>query len=127
MPREGDLFVQTDLAASLQFMADEERAAAPRGRSAGLAAARDAFYRGDLAQKIVRYHREHGGLLTAEDLARYRSPIEPPARVDFNGVEVLSCGPWCQGPVLLQMLALLGGETSSRSPQPAGLSPRHGR
>jgi len=109
-PREGDLFVQTDLAASLQFMADEERAAAPRGRAAGLAAARDAFYRGDLAQKIVRYHREHGGLLTAEDLARYRSPIEPPARVDFNGVEVLSCGPWCQGPVLLQMLAVLAGE-----------------
>src|SRR6185436_15425828 len=48
-PREGERFVQTDLARSIQFMADEERAAAPRGRAAGLAAARDAFYRGDLA------------------------------------------------------------------------------
>ena len=109
-PREGELFVQTDLAASLQFMADEERAAAPRGRAAGLAAARDAFYRGDLAQKIVAYHRDNGGLLTAEDLARYRSPIEPPVGVTFRGLEVVSCGAWCQGPVLLQMLALLEGE-----------------
>ena len=109
-PREGELFVQTDLAASLQFMADEERAAAPRGRAAGLAAARDAFYRGDLARKIVAYHRDNGGLLTAEDLARYRSPIEPPVGVTFRGLEVVSCGAWCQGPVLLQMLALLEGE-----------------
>ena len=109
-PREGELFVQRDLAASLQFMADEERAAAPRGRAAGLAAARDAFYRGDLAQKIVAYHRDNGGLLTAEDLARYRSPVEPPVGVTFRGLEVVSCGAWCQGPVLLQMLALLEGE-----------------
>jgi gamma-glutamyltranspeptidase/glutathione hydrolase len=109
-PREGELFVQSDLAASLQHMADEERAAAGRGRAAGLAAARDAFYRGDLAQAIGKYHRENGGLLTTDDLARYRSAIEPPVRVDFRGTEVLSCGAWCQGPVLLQMLATLDGE-----------------
>src|SRR5262247_1352591 len=48
-PREGELFVQTDLARSLQFMADQERAASRGGRVAGLHAARDAFYRGDLA------------------------------------------------------------------------------
>ena len=81
-PREGELFVQADLARSLTFMADEERAAAKRGRAAGLAAARDAFYRGDLAAAMVRYHREHGGWLTAEDLAEYRSAIEPPVRDD---------------------------------------------
>ena len=106
-PREGERFVQTDLARSLQFMADEERAASGRGRAAGLAAARAAFYRGDLAQAMVRYHREHGGWLTAEDLATYRSDIEAPVRTTFRGTEVFSCGPWCQGPVLLQMLALL--------------------
>jgi gamma-glutamyltranspeptidase/glutathione hydrolase len=109
-PREGELFVQTDLARSLTFMADEERAASRRGRAAGLAAARDAFYRGDLAAAMARYHREHGGWLTAEDLAEYRSTIEPPVRTTFHGVEVMSCGPWCQGPVLLQMLALLDGD-----------------
>jgi gamma-glutamyltranspeptidase/glutathione hydrolase len=108
-PREGERFVQTDLARSIQFMVDEERAAAPRGRAAGLAAARDAFYRGDLAQAMARYHRENGGWLTAEDLADFRPEIEPPLRADFHGTEVLTCGPWCQGPVLLQMLALLEG------------------
>ena len=56
-PREGELFVQTDLAGSLQYMVDEERAASHGGREASLAAARDAFYRGDLAAAMVRYHK----------------------------------------------------------------------
>jgi gamma-glutamyltranspeptidase/glutathione hydrolase len=108
-PREGELFVQTDLARSIQFMADEERAAGRRGRAAGLQAARDAFYRGDLAAAMVRYHRDNGGWLTADDLASYRSEITPPVRTTFGGSEVLSCGPWCQGPALLQMLSMLEG------------------
>jgi len=108
-PREGELFVQTDLAAALQYMADEEKAAAGRGRRAGLQAARDAFYRGDLAAAITAYHRENGGWLEAEDLADYRSPIETPVTVRFHDLEVLSCGPWCQGPTLLQMLKILQG------------------
>jgi gamma-glutamyltranspeptidase/glutathione hydrolase len=103
-PQEGDLFVQADLARSLQFMADEERAALARGadRLGGLAAARDAFYRGDLAAAMARFYAENGGWLTREDLAEYRSAIEPPVRRDIHGTEVYSCGPWCQGPVLLQ-------------------------
>lgn len=109
-PRAGELLVQADLAASLQYMVDEERSAGRRSREAGLAAARDAFYRGDLAAAIVRYHAEHGGWLTADDLAGYRSEIETPQRVTWGDTEVLSCGPWCQGPVLLQMLALLDGQ-----------------
>jgi gamma-glutamyltranspeptidase / glutathione hydrolase len=106
-PREGELFVQTDLARSLQYMVDEERAASRRGREAGLAAAREAFYRGDLAAAMVRYHEDNGGWLSREDLASYRSEIEPPLRRTFRGIEVMTCGPWCQGPVLLQMLSLL--------------------
>jgi gamma-glutamyltranspeptidase/glutathione hydrolase len=108
-PREGELFVQTDLARSLQYMADEERAAGRDGRAAGLAAARDAFYRGDLAATMARYHEDNGGWLRREDLAAYRSEIEAPLRREFRGTEVLTCGPWCQGPVLLQMLSLLEG------------------
>jgi gamma-glutamyltranspeptidase/glutathione hydrolase len=56
---------------------------------------------------MARYHHENGGWLTADDLAEYRSEIEAPARTTFHGTEVLACGPWCQGPALLQMLALL--------------------
>ena len=110
-PREGDLFVQEDLARSLQFMADEERAALARGgsRQAGLDAARDAFYRGDLAVAMARFYAENGGWLTREDLAEYRSAVEPPVRRVVHGTEVYSCGPWCQGPVLLQFLAVLEG------------------
>jgi gamma-glutamyltranspeptidase/glutathione hydrolase len=106
-PAVGELFVQTDLGRSLQYMVDEETAAAGEGRGAGLQAARDAFYRGDLAAAMVKYHRENGGLLREEDLAEYSSAVEPPLKVTFAGVDVYSCGPWCQGPVLLQMLKLL--------------------
>ena len=109
-PREGELFVQTDLARSLQFMVDEERAASSNGRVAGLRAARDAFYRGDLAVAMTRYHEEHGGWLTMQDLDEYRSEIERPLSIRFRDVEVLTCGPWCQGPVLLQMLSLLASD-----------------
>ena len=108
-PEVGEIFVQDDLARTLQFMADEEKAAARHGRDAGLRAARDAFYRGDIADAIVRYHQENGGLLGAEDLAEFKVGIEPPVRIGFAGVDVYACGPWCQGPVLLQALRLLDG------------------
>src|SRR5215470_1200279 len=109
VPEAGEVFRQTDLGASLQYMADEEHAAASRGREAGLEAARDAFYRGDIARKIVAFMKQEGGLLSAEDLAGYRSPVGPPERRRFGDLEVFTCGAWCQGPVLLQTLALLEG------------------
>lgn len=105
-PAAGDVFVQADLARSLQYMADEERAAGG-DRAAGLAAARAAFYRGDIAAAIVRYHRENDGLLTEDDLASFRVAVEPPERVSVAGTDVYACGPWCQGPALLQALRLL--------------------
>jgi len=105
--REGDRLVQADLGRTIQYMADQEKAASGKGREAGLTAARDAFYRGDIGQTIARYHRENGGLLTMEDLAEYRSEIEQPLSYSFKGTEVMSCGAWCQGPVLLQMLSML--------------------
>ena len=109
-PREGERFVQADLAASIQHMVDEEAAAAARGgREAGLVAARDAFYRGDLARAMARYHEENGGWLTMEDLAEYESAIEEPVVARLGEVEVYTCGPWCQGPVLAQMVSLLDG------------------
>ena len=105
-PAVGDLFVQADLGRSLQHMADEERAV--RGdRACGLAAARAAFYRGDIAAAITRFHRENGGLLAADDLASFSVAVEPPQRVAVAGVDVYACGPWCQGPALLQALRLL--------------------
>jgi gamma-glutamyltranspeptidase/glutathione hydrolase len=109
VPKAGDIFRQSDLGASLQYMIDEEKAAAGRGREAGLEAARGAFYRGDIARQIVAFIKEQGGLLSAEDLAEYHSPVDPPERRRFGDLEVFTCGAWCQGPVLLQTLALLEG------------------
>jgi gamma-glutamyltranspeptidase/glutathione hydrolase len=105
----GDRLIQTDLAATLQFMADEERAQAAAGRRAGLAAARAAFYRGDIARAIAGYHRDNGGWLTRQDLSDYQVRFEQPVRSRFRDAEVYTCGPWCQGPVLGQILALLEG------------------
>ncbi len=105
-PEVGERFIQSDLARSLQYMADEERAAAGRGRLAGLAAAHAAFYRGDIAREIAGFMAREGGYLTMADLAAYRSRIEPAVRRMWRGHEVLTCGPWCQGPALLEALLL---------------------
>jgi gamma-glutamyltranspeptidase/glutathione hydrolase len=109
-PRAGQRFFQTDLAASIQYMADEDSAAARKGgRLAGLAAARAAFYRGDIAQKIVAYHKENDGWLREDDLAEFRVDVETPLSARFGDVTVFGCRPWCQGPVLLQTLKILDG------------------
>ena len=69
-PKVGEVFVQKDLAATMQYMVDQEAAVASKqGREAGLEAARAAFYRGDIAQKIVKFQKENGGFLSAADLA----------------------------------------------------------
>jgi len=107
LPRAGEVFVQADLGRTLQYMADEETAAASRGRDAGLAAARDAFYRGDIAAAIDRFNRKNDGWLRADDLAGFHAEIEDPVSVEFAGTRVYACGPWCQGPVLPQALNLL--------------------
>lgn len=109
VPAVGELFVQSDLARSIQYMIDEERAALGRGgdRQAGLQAARDAFYRGDLGRVITAYHAEHGGWLTMKDLADYQVTLEAPASTRWGELQVHTCGFWCQGPSLLQAVNLL--------------------
>lgn len=105
-PRVGERFVQSDLAASLQYMADQETATAG-SRVRKLQAARDAFYQGDIASKIVAFHQENGGLLTAADLAGYAPTIEAPLSTRYGDMDVYACNFWCQGPALLQALNIL--------------------
>ncbi len=108
-PEVGDVFVQEALSDTLQYMADEEAAHRGDGRAAGLKAARDAFYVGDIARKIADYHRENGGWVSREDLAAYDVRLEPTVTTRFHGVELHACGPWSQGPVLPQTLNVLAG------------------
>ena len=76
VPRSGEKFVQSDLARTLQYMADQDLAAGS-DRAAGLRAAHDAFYRGDIAREIVRFQKQEGGYLSMDDLAEYHSPVGP--------------------------------------------------
>jgi gamma-glutamyltranspeptidase/glutathione hydrolase len=108
-PKVGDLFVQSDLGRTIQYMADQEKAHAGKGRVAGLHAARDAFYRGDIASLIAKYHRENGGWVTMQDLADYRVTFETPLTTRYADIDLYTCGPWCQGPVLAQALNIVSG------------------
>ena len=104
-PPVGAKFLQPDLARTIQYMIDQERSAS--GRLDGLQAARDAFYRGDIARQIVAFQRAEGGYLSMSDMARYRSALEPPPRRRWRGHELIVCGPWCQGPALLEAALLI--------------------
>jgi gamma-glutamyltranspeptidase / glutathione hydrolase len=109
VPEVGKLFVQDDLGKSIQYMADQEATRSKNGRAEGLQAARDAFYRGDITAAILKFHGENGGLLTAEDFSEFRVAIEPPVQARFGKIDVYGCGPWCQGPMMLQALSVLDG------------------
>ena len=103
----GQLFVQSELAATIKEMVAAERRARKRGRVGAIQAARDAFYKGDIARRIADYHAREGGLLTYEDLAEFHAEVSPALTTTFHDYEVASCGFWCQGPVFLQMLNLI--------------------
>jgi gamma-glutamyltranspeptidase/glutathione hydrolase len=106
--RMGELLVQRELADTLaRMVAAEKRAGGTR--AAGVRAARDEFYRGETARRIVEFHRAHEGPLTAADLADFSVEVAPALRTRFGGLEVVACGFWCQGPVLLQIVNMLDG------------------
>jgi gamma-glutamyltranspeptidase/glutathione hydrolase len=109
LPEVGDIFCNGDLARTFERLLQAERAAASQGRAAGLKAARDCFYRGDIAQEIVGFVQRHGGLLELDDLATFATKVEKPVSLTYGGYEVFKCGPWSQGPVFLQQLRLLAG------------------
>jgi len=103
-PRVGERFVQPALAATLQRLADADRAG---DRRSGIAAARERFYRGDVAAQIGAFSERCGGLLRASDLAGYRARLEPPLSTTFAGRDILGQGAWTQGPILMQALGML--------------------
>jgi len=108
-PAVGEVFVQADLGRTLRYMADEERRGRRKGRKAGLKAARDAFYRGDIAQAVAKFITQEGGLMRYEDFARFQVNFEPTVRTRFNDITLHACGPWSQGPTLPMALNILKG------------------
>src|SRR5215469_13171594 len=106
IPAEGSLIRNPALAAMFSHLAAAERACAG-DRKAGLRAVFDEFYRGEIAAAIVRFVKERGGLLERADFDRFEIPVEASVHVRFAGAEIHKCGPWNQGPALLQSLTIL--------------------
>jgi gamma-glutamyltranspeptidase / glutathione hydrolase len=116
VPAPGSLFARPALADTYQRVCRE---AVGGTREARIDAARQAWYRGFVAEAVDRFFRNtdvldtsgrrHRGLLTADDFAQWSATVEDPVTYDYHGHTVLKCGPWSQGPVFLQQLALLRG------------------
>ncbi|MER6915333.1 gamma-glutamyltransferase family protein [Streptomyces sp. NPDC000594] len=118
VPRPGERMRNPALAAVFRRILDEARAAT-HDREGQADAAVTVFYQGFVAEAIDRFlagtemidstGRRHRGLLTGDDLASWRAGSEPAVTFDYRGHQVHKCGPWSQGPVFLQQLALLEG------------------
>lgn len=108
-PEPGEIFVQKDLLATLTKMVEAEQDALKqkKSRKQAIMAAYDRFYKGDIAKEFVRGSREQGGLITLEDLAKWKPVIEEPLHTNYKGIEVYKLQQWTQGPSLLQALNIL--------------------
>ena len=112
VPDIGEVYRQPDWAATFRKVIEADR-------TSGLDAARDLFYKGEIAERIAEFAsstevldstgKARPGLISYDDLASYETRIEDPATTSYRGIEVFKCGPWCQGPVFLQQLNLLEG------------------
>lgn len=108
-PEAGEIFVQKDLLETLTKMVAAEKDALKKGknRKEALMAAYNRFYKGDIAQEFVRGCQEQGGLITMEDLAKWKPVQEEPLMVNYKGIEVYKLQQWTQGPSMLQALNIL--------------------
>jgi gamma-glutamyltranspeptidase/glutathione hydrolase len=108
-PVAGTVLYQHDLANTFRRMVAAEERASGRGRGAAIEAARDEFYRGEIGKQIAAFVQQEGGFIDEQDLADFHSDIETPVSTTYRGIDVYACGPWCQGPVIPQVLNMLEG------------------
>jgi gamma-glutamyltranspeptidase/glutathione hydrolase len=108
-PQIGEVFRQPNLKDTLLKLVEEEQQALEEGkdRKQAIYEAYDRFYRGDIAQELVRSTQEQGGLITMQDLDGWKCYIEEPVTTTYKGIEVYKLTCWVQGPVMLQMLNML--------------------
>jgi gamma-glutamyltranspeptidase/glutathione hydrolase len=108
-PYPGEDFKQSDLLVTLEKLvsAEADALAAGRDRKAAIMAAYNRFYRGDIAEELVRGTQEQGGLITLEDLDHWQVYIEEPVTANYRGIDVYKLTHWVQGPVMLQTLNIL--------------------
>lgn len=93
-PEEGDILRNPDLARTMEILAKKGR---------------DAFYEGELGEKIINHIRDRGGYLTMDDLSAHTSEWVDPVSVNYRGYDVWEMPPNSQGMAALQMLTILEG------------------
>jgi gamma-glutamyltranspeptidase / glutathione hydrolase len=118
VPKPGVLFTNRRHSETYRRVLKEAEAGGG-GREAEIERARRAWSQGFVAEAIDRFcrgneimdvsGRRHAGVLTAQDLATWAPTVEEPVHLDYGNYRVLKPNAWTQGPVLLQMLALLKG------------------
>jgi gamma-glutamyltranspeptidase/glutathione hydrolase len=118
-PRIGQILNNPDWARTFKRVNKAFEDGFKNGRTAGFDSARKYFYDGPISKAIIEYMhsfkcidvygKENHGLMTREDMSKYRSSFEDSITVNYRGLDVHKCGPWCQGPVLLQQLNILEG------------------
>jgi len=108
-PYPGEIFRQPELLQTLKMLVAAEQQALKKGKSRkeAIYAANDRFYKGDIAEEFVRGCREQGGLITKEDLVKWRPLLEEPVLTTYKGIEIYKLSCWVQGPVMLQALNML--------------------
>jgi gamma-glutamyltranspeptidase / glutathione hydrolase len=105
--KAGDTIKLPDLARTLSSMVEAERQAKRKGRAAGIAAARDLFYKGDIAREMVAFLKTHDAPWELSDFAEYFAKVEQPAMTTYRGYDVYKQSFGSQGPVLLESLNIL--------------------
>src|SRR4029079_15803782 len=112
IPKVGDLFVQADLARTLREIVRAERLASKgmrTNRHAGLMAAGGYYSRGPIAHRIGNYMQANGGLIAADDFAKFAAKVGQPVETNYRGYEIYKAGFWTQGPAMIETLNMLEG------------------
>lgn len=109
LPHVGQMFRNTDLARTLKKLVETEKENESKGRKAALKAARDRFYKGDIAQTFARFSEENGGLFRYDDFATYTSKVETPVSLNYRGYDVYKNPSATQGPAEIFTLNILRG------------------
>ena len=108
-PQAGEIFRNPDLARTLKRLVEAEAEAKSKGRHAALQAARDRFYKGDIAREMAAFSEANNGLFRYEDFANYSAKIEEPVSIDYHGYQIYKNASATQGPAELFALRILEG------------------
>ena len=108
-PEPGEIFKNPDLARTLKKLVEAEKASRAKGRHEALKAARDRFYKGDIAREMAAFSEANGGRFRYEDFADYTAKVETPVWIDYHGYRVYKNPSASQGPTELIALNMLEG------------------